>query len=86
MVEQHVIFRFVFHCLFLKLSGVSGFWTNLRKTDRRLHKLAVNYQRQMRKLHRCELDIIFLRTCRDKDIFPKFLRWRHLNKLNFIQE
>ena len=60
------------------LGGSRNFWQNLRTTDPSLHAAVVTYQKLYFKLKKTELDLIFLKNCRDNNITPKFVRWRNL--------
>ena len=70
-----------FFLYFLKLSAGKGFWTNLRRSDPNTHKLAIQYQRSLRRLTKAELDLGFLRKCKESEVYPKFVQWRNINQL-----
>ena len=63
------------------MSAGKGFWTNLRRSDPNTHKLAIQYQRSLRRLTKAELDLGFLRKCKESEVYPKFVRWRNINQL-----
>ena len=71
---------FILH--FLKLSYGSRFWKNLPNDNIELYKTATLSECLAKKLRKHELDLKFLVTCRDTGVFPKFTRWRNVNKNN----
>ena len=60
---------------YIRLSGSSGFWKNLRTVDKTLHKAAVLHHKSLRKIEKAKLDINFLNRCKETNVFPKFVRW-----------
>ena len=75
------IFGVCFVLYLVKLSAGKGFWTNLQKSDPVTHKLAVQYQRSLRRLSKAELDRAFLRDCKKAEVYPKFVRWKNINQM-----
>jgi hypothetical protein len=67
-----------FFLLYSKLSDGSGFWSNLRDSDKNTYKLAIEYQRCLRKTNKAQLDLHFLHRCKDNGLSPKFVRWKNL--------
>ena len=63
-----VAFRFILYTI----SGSSEFWKSLRTTDKTLNKVAVLYQKSLRKLEEAKLDINFLNRCKHTNVFSKF--------------
>ena len=55
-------------------------WTNLRNSNPALHKLALKYQRSSRRLQKAELDLKFSPKCKELQVYPKFVRWKSINK------
>ena len=54
-----------------KYSGIVSlleFRKNLRNTDITTHKSAI----------KAKLDIEFLKKCKSADVYPKFVRWKHV--------
>ena len=76
-----LFFGVCFFLYFIKLSAGNGFWTNLRHGDPTTHKLAIQYQRSLRRLTKAELDLAFLRRCKQSDVYPKFIRWRKIKQM-----
>ena len=70
-----------FLLFYIKMSGSTGFWTNLRNTDNSLHKTALVYQRELRKLRKAELDLRFCYQCVDNFVQPKFIKWTNVKRL-----
>ena len=71
-------------CFFLhllKLSAGSGFWLNIQNTHPVLHKLAIRYQRCLRRLEKAQLDLNFLHDCKKNQVYPKFERWKNITHL-----
>ena len=64
-----------------KYSGIVSlleFRKNLRNTDITTHKSAISYQKILRKYVKAKLDIEFLKKCKSADVYPKFVRWKHV--------
>ena len=74
------LFGLTFVLFLLKLSAGNGFWKNIRSADEQAYKVAVTFERLNKKLLSAELALRFLYRCRDKDLHPKFTRWKNLNK------
>ena len=72
-----LLFGVCFILYFLKLSNISGFWGNLRRTDKR-HIIAKSYQKILRKWMKAKHDVHFLHECRSHNVYPKFVRWRNI--------
>ena len=66
---------------YFKMSGSTGFWTNMRNTDNSLHKTALAYQRDIRKLRKAELDLRFCYQCVENNVCPKFIKWTNVKRL-----
>ena len=49
---------------FLKLSNISGFWGNLRRTDKEIRIIAKSYQRILRKWIKAKQAVHFLHECK----------------------
>ena len=60
------------------MSGSNGFWKNIRNTDAATHKLAISYQKILRKYIKAKLDTKFLKKCKSSTIYPKFVRWKNV--------
>ena len=60
------------------LSGSRNFWHNLRATDPSLHADVIAYQKLYYKVKKSQLDLDFLKNCRDNNVIPKFVRWKNL--------
>ena len=43
------------------------------------YKTAIDYERELKKLNKAELDLKFLFRCREEDLHPKFTRWKNFN-------
>ena len=52
--------------------------SNLRKADPVTHKFAIAFQRCYKKVIKAELDLKFLHQCKDRNVYPKFVRWKNL--------
>ena len=76
-----LFFGICFILYFLKLSAGCGFWSKLRRTDPELHKVAIKYQRYLRRLEKAKLDLKFLLDCKANDVYPKFVRWRNITRM-----
>ena len=76
-----LFFGVCFFLYFIELSAGKSFWTNLRNSDPTTHKLAIQYQRSLRRLTKAELDLAFLRRCKESDVYPKFIRWRNIKRM-----
>ena len=76
------LFGISFIWYFLKLSYGSRFWKNLRNDNIEFYKTAALSECLARKLRKHELDLKFLAKCRDTGFFPKFIRWKNVNKNN----
>ncbi len=63
----------------MKLSGMQGFWFNHRNTDPDVHTAAKSFQRALKKVDKAYLDVRFLTNCKQRGLFPKFVRWKNLN-------
>ena len=63
------------------MSSGQGLWTKLRNTDAELHKLAVKYQRSVRKLEKAKLDLQFLLDCKKEEVYPNFVRWKNITRM-----
>ena len=74
-----LFFGVVFVLYFLKLSDGRGFWYNIRMSDENVYKTAIDYERELKKLNKAELDLKFLFRCREEDLHPKFTRWKNFN-------
>ena len=72
------IFGLCFILYFIKLSGTSGFWSNLRITDVNTHRAAKAYQNKLRKVKKAEHDVKFLHKCKEHGVYPKFVRWKNI--------
>ena len=59
--------------LYFKLSAGRGFWPNLRRTDADLSKLALQYQRSLRRVEKARLDLNFLLDCKKHQVYPTFV-------------
>ena len=68
-----LIFGVCFLLYFLKLSGVNGFWSNLRNTDKDTHQAAKAYQKTLKKYMKAKHDVNFLKQWKQKKVFPKFV-------------
>ena len=60
------------------LSGSRNFWHNLRATYSSLHADVIAYQKLYYKVNKTQLDLDFLKNCRDNNEIPKFVRWKNL--------
>ena len=76
-----LIFGLCFVLYFLKLSAGIGFWSKLRRTNPQLHQVAIKYQRSLGILAKAQLDLKFLYDCKENKVFPKFVRWKNLNRM-----
>ena len=47
-------------------------------TDITTHKSAISYQKILQKYVKAKLDIGFLKKCKWTDVYPKFVRWKHV--------
>ena len=77
-----LFFGVCFFLYFIKLSAGNGFLANLRHSDPTTHKLAIQYQRSLRRLTKTELELAFLRRCKESDVYRKFIRWRNIKQMN----
>ena len=73
-----LIFGVCFLLYFLKLSGVNGFWSNLRNTDKDTHQTAKAYQKTLKKYMKAKHDVNFLNQCKQEKVFPKFVQWKNI--------
>ena len=76
-----LFFGVCFFLYFIKLSAGNGFLANLRHSDPTTHKLAIQYQRSLRRLTKTELELAFLRRCKESDVCRKFIRWRNIKQM-----
>ena len=60
------------------MSGRNSFSENFRNTDITTHKSVISYQKILRKHVKLKLDIEFLKKCKSIDVYPKFVRWKHV--------
>ena len=72
------LFGLSFILYFFKLPYGSNFWNNLRNDDINLHRRVTLAERLAKKLRKHELDLKFLVTTRDTEIYPKFTRWKNV--------
>ena len=77
-----LIFGVWFLLYFLKLSGVNGFWSNLRNTDKEIHEAAKTYQKTLKKYMKANHDVNFLNQCKQEKDFPKFVQWKNIKSKN----
>ena len=73
------IFGLAFILYLFKVTDGNGFWYNLRNSDKLMYKRAITYERLLKRLRKCELDLKFLYSCRNDCIYPKFCRWKNIN-------
>ena len=48
------LFGIAFVLYFLKLSDGRGFWYNIRTSDENVYKVAIDYEREAKKLNKAE--------------------------------
>ena len=70
-----------FLLFYFKMSGASGLWTNMRNTDNNLYKTALHYQRELRILRKCQLDLRYLYRCVENQVYAKFIKWTNVKRL-----
>ena len=75
-----LLFGLVLVLFYIRSSSSSQFCKSLQTTDKTLHKVAVLYQKSLRKLEKAKLDIKFLNKCKDTKFFSKFLRWCNVKR------
>ena len=66
------------YTLFFKLSSISGFLGNLRRTDKETH-IAKSYQKIWGKWIKAKHDVHFLHKCKSRMVYPKLVPWRNIN-------
>ena len=76
------LFGICFLLYILKISAPKGLWYSLRTADPAAHKAVIAYQRHNQRLMKAEMDLKFLLTCRDENVFPTHVKWKILQKMN----
>ena len=72
------LFGVCFILYVLKLSKISGFWENLRRTDKETHIIGKSYQKILRKWMKAKHDAHFLHECKSHNVYLKFACWRNI--------
>ena len=73
-----LLFGVCFILYVFKLSKISGFWENLRRTDKETHIIGKSYQKILRKWMKAKHDAHFLHECKSHNVYLKFACWRNI--------
>ena len=74
--------RLYFLLFILKQSAKTGFWYQLRVTDKPTSKKVITVERTHKRFEKLKLDINFLVKCQKSNLYPIFIKGKHLQDMN----